>query len=122
MNITKFSIYHNSKCSKSRQTLELLKIKTNNYEMIEYLKIKIIKKDLKESLKYLDAPIYNVIRDNEIIFKNMKVNKIDLSVNDVLNLIIRIPMLLQRPLVTKYVNEKAVMSIISRPPEKINSL
>ena len=122
MNITKFSIYHNPKCSKSRQTLELLKIKTNNYEMIEYLKIKIIKKDLKESLKYLDAPIYNVIRDNEIIFKNMKVNKIDLSVNDVLNLIIRIPMLLQRPLVTKYVNEKAVMSIISRPPEKINSL
>jgi len=122
LNITKFSIYHNPKCSKSRQTLELLKIKTNNYEIIEYLKIKIIKKDLKESLKYLDAPIYNVIRDNEIIFKNMKVNKIDLSVNDVLNLIIRIPMLLQRPLVTKYVNEKAVMSIISRPPEKINSL
>ena len=122
MNITKFSIYHNPKCSKSRQTLELLKIKTNNYEMIEYLKIKIIKKDLKESLKYLDAPIYNVIRDNEIIFKDMKVNKIDLSVNDVLNLIIRIPMLLQRPLVTKYVNGKAVMSIISRPPEKINSL
>jgi len=87
--------------------------------MIEYLKIKIIKKDLKESLEYLDAPTYNVIRDNEIIFKNMKVNKIDLSVNDVLNLIIR---LLQTPLVTKYVNGKAVMSIISRPPEKINSL
>ena len=122
MNITKFSIYHNPKCSKSRQTLELLKIKTNNYEMIEYLKIKIIKKDLKESLKYLDVPIYNVIRDNEIIFKNMKVNKIDLSVNDVLNLIIQNPMLLQRPLVTKYVNDKAVMSMISRPPEKINSL
>ena len=122
MNTTNFSIYHNSKCSKSRQTLELLKMKTSNYEIIDYLKIKIIKRDLKESLKYLNSPIYNVIRDNEIIFKNMKVNKIDLSVNDVLNLIIRIPMLLQRPLVTKYVNEKAVMSIISRPPEKINSL
>ena len=52
----------------------------------------------------------------------MKVNKIDLSVNDVLNLIIRNPMLLQRPLITKYVNDKAVMSIISRPPEKIDFL
>jgi len=97
-------------------------MKTSNYEIIEYLKIKIIKRDLKESLKYLDEPIYNLIRDNEIIFKNMKVNKIDLSVNDVLNLIIQNPMLLQRPLVTKYVNDKAVMSMISRPPEKINSL
>jgi arsenate reductase len=97
-------------------------MRTNNYEIIEYLKIKIIKRDLKESLKYLDVPIYNVIRDNEIIFKNMKINKIDLHINAVLNLIIRNPMLLQRPLVTKYVNGKAVMSIISRPPEKINSL
>ena len=122
MNITNFSIYHNPKCSKSRQTLELLRMKTNNYEMIEYLKIKIIKRDLKESLKYLDVPISNVIRDNEIIFKNMKINKIDLHINAVLNLIIRNPILLQRPLVTKYVNGKAVMSIISRPPEKINSL
>ena len=122
MNITKFSIYHNPKCSKSRQTLELLKIKTNNYEMIEYLKIKIIKQDLKESLKYLDTPIYNVIRDNEIIFRNMKVNKIDLSVDEILELIIQSPILLQRPLVTKYINSKAVMSIISRPPEKIDFL
>jgi arsenate reductase len=97
-------------------------MKTTNYEMIEYLKIKIIKRDLKESLKYLDVPIYNVIRDNEIIFKNMKINKIDLHINAVLNLIIRNPMLLQRPLVTKYVNDKAVMSIISRPPEKIDFL
>jgi arsenate reductase len=97
-------------------------MKTSNYEIIDYLKIKIIKRDLKESLKYLDEPIYNLIRDNEIIFKNMKVNKIDLSFNDVLNLIIRNPILLQRPLVTKYLNGKAVMSIISRPPEKINSL
>ena len=97
-------------------------MKTSNYEIIEYLKIKIIKKNLKESLKYLDEPIYNLIRDNEIIFKNMKVNKIDLHINAVLNLIIRNPMLLQRPLVTKYVNDKAVMSIISRPPEKIDFL
>ena len=97
-------------------------MKTSNYEIIEYLKIKIIKRDLKESLKYLDVPIYNVIRDNEIFFKNMKINKIDLHINAVLNLIIRNPMLLQRPLITKYVNDKAVMSIISRPPEKIDFL
>jgi arsenate reductase len=117
-----FCIYHNPRCSKSRQTRELLKLKTNNYIIIEYLKIRINKENLKESLKYLDVPIHNVIRDNEITYKKMKVNKIEFSVNEILELIIQSPMLLQRPLVTKYVNNKAVMSIISRPPEKISSL
>ena len=119
MKTTSFCIYHNPRCSKSRQTLELLKSKTNNYTIIEYLKIKINKESLKESLKYLDVPIHNIIRDNEITYKKMKVNKIELSVNEILELIIQSPILLQRPLVTKYVNSKPIMSIISRPPEKI---
>ena len=52
----------------------------------------------------------------------MKVNKIEFSVNEIVELTIQSPMLLQRPLITKYENNKAVMSIISRPPEKISSL
>ena len=122
MKTISFCIYHNPRCSKSRQTLELLKLKTNNYIIIEYLQIRINKENLKESLKYLDVPIHNVIRDNEITYKKMKVNKIELSVNEILELIIQSPTLLQRPLVTKYVNSKAIVSIISRPPEKIVSL
>ena len=119
MKTISFCIYHNPRCSKSRQTLELLKLKTNNYIIIEYLKIKINKDNLEVSLNYLDVPIHNVIRDNEISYKKMKVNKMELSVNEILELIIQSPKLLQRPLVTKYVNSKAIMSIISRPPEKI---
>ena len=122
MKTISFCIYHNPRCSKSMQTLELLKLKTNNYIIIEYLKIRINKENLIESLKYLDVPIHNVIRDNEITYKKMKVNKIELSVNEILELIIQSPISLQRPLVTKYINSKAVMSIISRPPEKIVSL
>lgn len=122
MKTISFCIYHNPRCSKSRQTLELLKLKTNNYIIIEYLKIRINKENLKESLKYLDVPMYNVIRDNEITYKKMKVNKIELSVNEILELIIQSPITLQRPLITKYVNSKAIVSIISRPPEKIISL
>ena len=122
MKTISFCIYHNPTCSKSRQTLELLKLKTNNYIIIEYLKTRINKENLKESLKYLDVPIHNIIRDNEIIYKKMEVNKIILSVDEILELIIESPILLQRPLVTKYINNKAVMSIISRPPEKIDFL
>ena len=88
--------------------------------MLEGLKIKINKDNLEESLNYLDVPIHNVIRDNEITYKKMKVNKIELSVNEILELIIQSPIILQRPLVTKYVNSKAVMSIISRLQKKLN--
>ena len=122
MKTISFCIYHNQRCSKSRKTLELLKLKTNNYVIIEYLKIRINKENLKESLKYLDIPIHNVTRDKEITYKKMKVNKKELSVNEILELIIQSPKLLQRPLVTKYENSKAIVSIISRPPEKIVSL
>ena len=122
MKTISFCIYHNPRCSKSRQTLELLKLKTKNFIVIEYLKIKINKDNLEESLNYLDVPIHNVIRDNEITYKKMKVNKIELSVNEILELIIQSPILLQRPLVTKYINSKAIVSIISRPPEKIVTL
>ena len=122
MKTISFCIYHNPRCSKSRKTLELLKLKTNNYIIIEYLKIKINEENLKETLKYLDVPIHNVIRDNEMTYKKMRVNKIELSVNEIFELIIQSPILLQRPLVTKYVNSKAVMSVISRPPEKIDFL
>ena len=122
MKTTSFCIYHNPRCSKSRQTLKLLKLKTNNYTIIEYLKIKINKENLRESLKYLDVPINTIIRDNEITYKKMKINKEKILVNEILELIIKSPILLQRPLVTKYINSKAVMSIISRPPEKINFL
>ena len=122
MKTISFCIYHNPRCSKSKQTLELLKLKTKNLIVIEYLKIKINKDNLEESLNYLDVPIHNVIRDNEISYKKMKVNKIELSVNEILELIIQSPISLQRPLVTKYVNNKATVSIISRPPEKIVSL
>ena len=122
MKTISFCIYYNSRCSKSKQTLELLKLKTKNFIVIEYLKIKINKDNLEESLNYLDVPIHNVIRDNEITYKKMKVNKIELSVNEILELIIQSPITLQRPLITKYVNSKAIVSIISRPPEKIISL
>ena len=105
MKTINFCIYHNSECSKSRETLELLKLKTNNYKIIEYLKININKKKLKESVRYLDVPIHHIIRDNEVTFKKMKVNKTDLSINDVVELIIQNPTLLQRPLVTKYLNQ-----------------
>ena len=52
----------------------------------------------------------------------MNIYKITLTIDQITNLIIENPALLQRPLITKYKNKKAIKSVIGRPPEKINIL
>ena len=117
-----YCIYHNPKCSKSRKSLELLKIKTNNYETIEYLKTGLSKTKLKESIRTLDVPFHRIVREKEPIFKNMKINLDSLCLDNLINLIIQNPVLLQRPMVTKFLNLVPIKTIICRPPDKINFL
>ena len=57
-------------CSKSKQSLELLNKRTNNFYIIEYLKVKINNQALKKSIQCLVLPYYDIIRDQNIIFKN----------------------------------------------------
>ena len=122
MNNISYCVYHNPMCSKSRQSLELLNKRTNNFYIIEYLKVKINDQAFKKSIQCLILPYYDIIRDQNIIFKNMNIDKITLTIDQITNLIIENPALLQRPLITKYKNKKAIKSVIGRPPEKINLL
>ena len=48
MNNINYLIYHNPRCSKSRESLELLKLKNQNFKIFEYLKVKIDKPVLKK--------------------------------------------------------------------------
>ena len=63
-----------------------------------------------------------MIRKNEISFKNLNQSKIELNKNKIKKLIIENPILLQRPLITKYIGGMLVKSLIGRPPEKVNTL
>ena len=122
MKQTLYQIYHNSKCSKSRQALELLKSKTKNYKIIKYLEVGIDENDLESILNSQDISKDELIRKNEITFKNLNLSKHELSENDIKRLVIANPILLQRPLITKYINGLLVKSVIGRPPEKVNTL
>ena len=117
-----YQIYHNSRCSKSRQALELLKSKTKNYKIIKYLEVGIDENDLGAILNSQNISKDELIRKNEITFKNLNVNTLKLNENDIKKLIIENPILLQRPLITKYVNDLLVKSVIGRPPEIVNTL
>ena len=86
------------------------------------MKVKIVKPVLKKTIQCLNTNFYDVIRDKEIIFKNLKINKLKLTIDEIVDLINVNPILLQRPLITKYIGYEPIKTITSRPSERTLSL
>lgn len=109
----KYTIYHNPRCSKSRQALEILQNHHMNPTIIEYLKSPLNLEQLIELSSYFD--LRDFVRTNESVF-----NKLNLTLEDkdrVLKAMLEDPILMQRPIVT-YDGR----AIIARPPEKVLEL
>ena len=109
----KFIIYHNPRCAKSRQTLEILCNYQLNPIIIEYLKTPLNLEQLLELRSYFD--LRDFVRTNEPVFKNLNLTLQDEA--KVFEAMLKEPILMQRPIVTY--NKKA---IIARPPEKVLEL
>ena len=117
-----FSIYHNPRCSKSRKALEILNSKTKDFEIIKYLEDGIDIIELKSILNLNKISKDEIIRKNESSYKELKLTKKDLSKDAIINYIYKYPILLQRPIICKYQNNKLIKSVIGRPPETVLSL
>mgnify|MGYP006167757081 FL=1 len=109
-------IYHNPRCSKSRQALALIQENGQEVEIIEYLKESLSFKDLKSILEMLNIKAIELIRTNEIIWKENYKAK-EMTDQELINAMMENPKLIERPIVIK--NGKA---IIGRPPEKVLNL
>jgi arsenate reductase len=102
-------IYHNPRCSKSRKALEILQSKPIEITVIDYLKNPLNLEQLTKLSAYFS--LSDFIRTNEPNFKEL-----NLSLHDeqqVLNALVREPILMQRPIIVMGNN-----AIIARPPEK----
>ena len=110
----KVKIYHNPRCSKSRQTLEILKNKNCDIEIIEYLKVPMALKELKDILSKLNYEPRDLIRKGEDIYKKENLANTSLTSNTLMKKMILNPILIERPIVV--FNDKAV---VGRPPEKV---
>lgn len=110
----KVKIYHNPRCSKSRQTLEILKNKNCDIEIIEYLKVPMTLKELKDILSKLNYEPRDLIRKGEDIYKTENLANTSLTSNILMEKMILNPILIERPIVV--FNDKAV---VGRPPEKV---
>ncbi len=110
-------IFHNPRCRKSREALNLLKERGVDPVVIEYLKVPLKKTQIEEVISFLNESDYQkIIRKNELIYKEKYKNK-NLSKQDLIQAILDYPILLERPIVLK--DKKA---IIGRPPENILAL
>lgn len=109
-------IYHNPRCSKSRQGLEILKNSNNPFEVVKYLDKPFTQEELTELIKLLDIKPIDLVRKNEAIWKENYKGK-TLSDKEIILSMVNHPKLIERPIVVA--NRKAV---IGRPPEIIKSI
>ena len=108
------TIYHNPRCSKSRQTLALLEEKGIEPEIIEYLGTPPDASQIARILSLLNLNARDIMRKNEAIYKEMGLDNKDLTETELIEIMVQNPILIERPIVLA--NGKAA---IGRPPENI---
>jgi len=114
MSQDKLIIYHNSSCSKSRETLQILQDKNLDPEVIEYLDEPPSKQELTRIIALLGIGARDLLRNTEQAFKDAGLDDDSLSETEIIAAICEHPVLLQRPIVV--VGDKA---IIGRPPVRV---
>ncbi len=107
-------ILHNSRCSKSRETLKIIEEKGCEVTIIEYLKGAITENQLKDILKQLEITPRDLLRKGEKIYKELNLSDTGLSNEDLIKAMIEHPILIERPIV---ISSKGAR--IGRPPESV---
>ena len=111
--IAMITIYHNPRCSKSRQTLELLKTQGIEPTIALYLDSPLSAKTLSALLQKLGIQASQLIRKNEAYYKeNLK--GLELTENQLIEAMVQHPKLIERPIVVA--GDKAALG---RPPEAV---
>lgn len=109
-------IYHNPRCRKSRETLEMIREKGIEVEVVEYLKQPMTEFELKHVLDKLNIGAEQLIRKGENLYKEKYKGK-NLSESQWIKAMAENPVLMERPIVVK--ENKAVLG---RPPENVKKL
>lgn len=107
-------IYHNPRCSKSRQALQIIKDHGVEPEVIEYLKDPLDKGELEDVAKNLGVRPKEFVRKNEAEFKdNNLAGKLEKD-DDILEAMSKFPKIMERPIIISDLG-----GVIGRPPENV---
>ncbi|KAB1071423.1 arsenate reductase (glutaredoxin) [Tamlana haliotis] len=110
------TIYHNNRCSKSRNGVQILEESGKDFKIIKYLENVPSEEELKNIIKLLNIKPIELVRKNEAIWKSDFKNK-DLSDAEIITAMVENPKLIERPIVIN--GNKAV---VGRPPENISKI
>lgn len=111
------TIYHNPRCSKSRQTLQLLREQGIEPGIIEYLKTPPDETTLANILEQLGISAHELARTGESLYKELGLNQDSPDEAQMLRLLVENPKLIERPIV---VTPRG--AAIGRPPENVLKL
>ncbi|MES2133024.1 MAG: arsenate reductase (glutaredoxin) [Bacteroidota bacterium] len=112
----KIQILYNPRCSKCREALSLLEGESCEIEVVEYLKEKITKKELKNILSKLGLKAFDIVRKKEALYEKKFKNK-TFTNEEWIQLLLENPILIERPIVID-----GYKAIIGRPPELVIDL
>jgi arsenate reductase (glutaredoxin) len=116
MSADKIIVYHNPRCSKSREAIELLRSEGYSPEIVEYLKTPLNESQLTDLIHKLGISPEQLVRKKEELFKNNFSNK-KYTDKEWIRILSENPILIERPVVEN--SEKAV---VARPAEKISEI
>jgi arsenate reductase len=109
------AIYHNPKCSKSRQALSLLRANGVEPEVIEYLEQPLDRERIRDLIGRLGIPPHDLVRTKETAYKKLKLSPSS-TIEEISKAIAENPILLERPVIVC-----GKSAIIGRPPERVLS-
>ena len=115
--MSEFTIYHNPRCSKSRQTLALLQERGIAPDVVEYLVNPPDADRLRGLLDCLGMRARQLLRRGEEDYKSLNLADEQLSDDDLVAAMVKHPKLIERPVVVR--GERAVLG---RPPENVLEL
>jgi arsenate reductase len=110
-------IYHNPRCSKSRQSLALLQEAGLDPEVIEYLKDPPTAVELSEILDSLQMEPTDLMRTGEAVYQELGLREKQLNRQEAIETMRQHPVLIERPIVVK-----GNQAVIGRPPENVKAL
>lgn len=109
-------IYHNTRCKKSREGLEVLKNSGKDFKIKEYLKEPVDENELEKLIRKLNIAPIQLVRKNEKVWKEKFKDK-DLSDKELITVMVNNPKLIERPIV-----ESDKKAVIGRPASEIEKL
>ena len=110
------TIWHNPRCSKSRQTLALLQDRGIDVEIVKYLDTPPSRDQIEEVSRKLNRPLMDMVRTKDAAFKVLNLAG-DIDTDSLIDAMVARPQILERPLV---ITENAAR--LGRPPEDVLEL